>query len=147
MRTIDEIKYEMRETGYIIDDRSLHKIPFYPYVQEYAKLMLELYGAITDGIHLDRLEEICQAERDERCVVLETNIPSAVYAVNDLDVIKWLVLSVEIELEKRTYHAHHASKKHGVGHGRIRTGDFGKTVFLTREEAEAALKEANDHDT
>ena len=34
---LNQISYEKRSMGYIIDDRSMNHIPFLPYVAEYAK--------------------------------------------------------------------------------------------------------------
>jgi hypothetical protein len=38
------------------------------------KLWHEFYENITDSIPIDRLEEICQAEREGRCVVLPCKV-------------------------------------------------------------------------
>lgn len=39
-----------------------------------ASEVLEVYDTITEGILFDRLEEICNAERDGRCVVLPCKV-------------------------------------------------------------------------
>ena len=108
-----------------------------------------LYEAVTDGISLDRLEELCQAERDGRCVVLPFLPEETVYDVSDFfnganqpEIYKlkdgwWNVgLGADGVKFELTYE--------GI---MINHEDIGKTVFLTRESAEAALKEVNEHDT
>lgn len=69
MRSIEAIKadIEIVKNIYIAtlsDSELLEKIG------EWVSLERELHSAITDGIPLDRLETICNAERDGRCVVL-----------------------------------------------------------------------------
>ena len=46
---IKQLEYEIKEIGYIIDDRSFHHIPFGRYVEEHAKLC--------------RILEACKAEK------------------------------------------------------------------------------------
>lgn len=60
MRTIEEIRADMADA--VGEDRP-------GLIERYYN---ELCGAIADGIPLDRLEIICAAERDGRCVVLPT---------------------------------------------------------------------------
>lgn len=66
MRTIEEIKASLADVksrlpeGYINTD--------------YCELELELQLALICDIPLDRLEEICVAERDGRCVVLPCKV-------------------------------------------------------------------------
>ena len=90
MRTIEEIKYDLRTTGEIIDDRSLNRIPFEAYTHKYKELKCELYEALTDGIPLDRLEMLCQAEREQRCMV----IPKPM-TVSDVEMLERIGLIVK----------------------------------------------------
>ena len=87
---------------------------------------LKLAGQIL-GVTPDRLRELAQAKKEGRLVVLQCEIGSPVYS--------------------------HARKLDGADY--VRETEFwwsdipqmGKTVFLTREAAEAALKEREaDHD-
>ena len=62
-REIADIKQELLEEeiwGNFRDEESYVK---------YKELQVELFEAITDGIDLNRLEEICNAEREERCMI------------------------------------------------------------------------------
>ena len=78
-----------------------------------------------EGVPIDRLRELAQAEKEGRLVVLPCEIGSPVYS--------------------------HARKLDGADY--VRETEFwwsdipqmGKTVFLTREAAEAALKEMEEN--
>jgi hypothetical protein len=86
-------------------------------------LRLELFEATTKGIMFDRLEAICAAEREGRCVVLPVPIGTMVYRVNrDCIGRPYMVEPCNMTLE---FFAAHKDK-------------IGKTVFLSRAQAEAA---------
>ena len=100
---------------------------------------------IANGIPLTRLEEICNAERDGRLVVLPCKIGDAVYVYN-LDVCDW-VMSPKVftfVLCQSGWFVNldmGSTDKHPDGEmWCMKLSDFGKTVFLTREAAEKALK-------
>lgn len=84
---------------------------------------------------IDHLRELTQAEKDGRLVVLPCNIHQPIYIVkND-------------EIHQNYGFQWHFTDKECQTFGTlsmygefVRLDDFGKTVFLTREEAEAALK-------
>jgi hypothetical protein len=78
----------------------------------------------TFGVSIDRLREICAAERDGRLVVLPCKVGDTVYSTspNQDKAIACYVPSL-----------------HTIARW-IEDGVFGKTVFLTRAEAEEALK-------
>ena len=102
---------------------------------------------ITDGIPLDRLREMCEAERDGQCVVLPCKVGDTVYVVEEgsttiktnvvADYHMWSLregMKLRIALQEpdryhnRTYYV----------------GEVGKTIFLSHSEAEAALAEPVD---
>ena len=92
--------------------------------------------SIVKGISLDRLKEICDAERDGRCVVLPCKIGEKVYrycndAINEGTIINILlnVKTGEIGLEYEMPTCYTCS----------RMGTLGKNLFLTREAAEKAI--------
>ena len=103
------------------------------------------------GISVDRLRELAEADRDGRCVVLPCKVGRSLW-VHDKD-----GKPREMELGPPDIRCHCrdednlcmalcGAKKTGVCAYRLRNDgtDIGKTVFLTREAAEAALKgEAN----
>lgn len=115
---------------------------------DYKKIMAEVKKINT----FERLEEICDAERDGRLVVLPCKKGDTVYVYN-LDVCDWVmspkVLTfvlcqsgwfVTLDMG--------STDKHPDGEvWYMKLSDFGKTVFLTREEAEKALKGALKNDT
>lgn len=105
----------------------------------YLKSMARRYA-----IDLDRLRELAKADREGRCVVLPCEVGSTVYMLFCGEVV-----------EKRIGQFHvngYTSPKIWADIDcdwsttqRVRWDlAFGKTVFLTREEAEAALKEAEE---
>jgi hypothetical protein len=93
---------------------------------------------------LDRLRELTEADRDGRCVVLPCKIGSTVYMatqVFDGSKTKWVIGSRKIDMiggnalnsvwavSTQPYELHFVPS------------EFGRSVFLTREDAEKALEE------
>lgn len=76
------------------------------------------------GLPIDRLRELAQADREGRCVVLPCKVGDTVYQVDDIRVYA-------LEVRNLIYDA-------GILAFDVST--IGKTVFLTRAEAEAALQ-------
>lgn len=101
-------------------------------------------SAITHGISDERLIEICNAERDGRCIVLlkkpQNNLYSGeeIYIVDEGEVYEDFVQEIIL--------GESANDRNKVG-VLYNTGDlyafyecaWGKTVFPTRKEAEAAI--------
>ena len=93
------------------------------------------------GVEPSRLRELAEADKDGRCVVLPCKVGQRVFALMDMDKhiseceVKQIGLGNEIGfvgLEPIGARG----RKYGVA-----LNGFGKTVFLTREEAEKALAE------
>ena len=97
------------------------------------------------GVTLARLRELAEADRDGRCVVLPCKIGSTVYMatqVFDGSKTKWVIGSRKIDMiggnalnsvwavSTQPYELHFVPS------------EFGRSVFLTRAEAEKALQEA-----
>jgi hypothetical protein len=109
----------------------------------------------TYGVSVDRIGEICEAERDGRLVVLPCKVGDTVFTI-ELDCkdnpdhsqmcFCWNKSCKECDKsylrvwENRNKTADIRSIVAEMGLCG-ESGGFGKTVFLTREEAEAALKE------
>ena len=106
--------------------------------------MLEKYQAIGN---YDRLRELAEADRDGRCVVLPCKIGSMVYMatqVFDGSKTKWVIGSRKIDMiggnalnsvwavSTQPYELHFVPS------------EFGRSVFLSRPEAEAALREKGE---
>ena len=98
--------------------------------------LMEIEDILGDEYDLNRLRELAQADKEGRCVVLPAKPDQIIYqwrkgddcpSVSRLDGVQ---INADGEI---TY---------PIWNGYLIPEDFGKTVFLTREEAEAALKEA-----
>ena len=120
----------------------------YPESVEALKLSMmgKAISEITEfnGLPIDRLRELAEADKDGRVVVLPCKVGDTV----------WIVGTVRklYSAKVRTFFCGHTSAVRGGdddGHIQmIRTTEcdipmqkFGKTVFLSREEAEKALQE------
>ena len=93
------------------------------------------------GVEPSRLRELAEADKDGRCVVLPCKVGQRVFALLDTDKniseceVKQIGMGNEIGfigLEPIGARG----REYGVA-----LNGFGKTVFLTREEAEKALEE------
>lgn len=79
-----------------------------------------------------RLQELAEADKDGRVMVLPCNVGDAVWCVTRAGIKELAITS--LEKNRCGYYA--------VAYGAaFRIEDFGKDVFTTREEAEAKLKE------
>ena len=99
-----------------------------------------------DGLPIDRLRELAEADKDGRLVVLPCKVGDTV----------WITGSVRRSYSEkvRTFFCGNPSYGRGMADNSVQmirtTGcdipihEFGKTVFLTREEAEKALEAKRD---
>ena len=99
---------------------------------------------LGDEYDMDRLRELVEADRDGRCVVIPCKIGSPVY----MPIGRWnTITGYELD-ECDGFHI----AKDGILQVKVKccTGNHGtygvpgKTVFLTREDAEAALRRDQD---
>jgi hypothetical protein len=104
----------------------------------FRKMARDLYGrlkAYEDIAELcggfDRLRELAEADKDGRVVVLPCKVGDVLYAAESAPVIPLHVMEVAIYLA--------LEGEDGGDYERI--SNIGKTVFLTRAEAEKALQE------
>lgn len=86
------------------------------------------------GISVDRLRELAQADREGRCVVLPCGPGQVVWAANSFG-----VSSHQIRMLVRDKDGDFACSMI-----KFPLEDFGRKVFLTRAEAEAALRREQD---
>lgn len=86
-------------------------------------------------------EELAQAEKEGRLVVLPCDVGDKLYDVTLGEVREKIVISLSMLLSKSVNHLviHAENFRNAVTSYELQ--DIGKTVFLTREAAEAALKE------
>lgn len=112
-----------------------------PIVRQLRKELATIKEILGDDYDLDRLRELVEADSDGRCVVLPCKVG---------DII-WILGSVRgvYSVKVRTFFIGRPSLRGEADNSMqmIRTTecdipikDFGKTAFLTREAAEAALK-------
>lgn len=104
---------------------------------------------LTSKIPIDRLRELIQADRDGRCVVLPCKVGDTVYLLNhhlgkifENEVSNFLV-GYESD-NRNTINTVYVGKCGSKTFRKWKLQQVGKTVFLTREAAEAALKETED---
>lgn len=100
------------------------------------------------GMSPDRLRELAQAEKEGRLVVLPCDVGDKLYDVTLGEVREKIVISLSMLLSKSVNHLviHAENFRNAVTSYELQ--DIGKTVFLTREAAEAALEEMEaEHDT
>ena len=91
---------------------------------------------LGDEYDTDRLAELVRAEKEGRCVVLPVKAGDTVYSAFPLcGVNSHQIRKIEIN----------ADGGFACSALMIPFSDFGKTVFLTREEAEKALKEGENN--
>lgn len=109
---------------------------------EVMQIKLALMGKVLaeikefEGIHADRMIELAQAEKDGRLVVLPCKVGDFVFDIADGTCYATQVLSFTIcdgMIACRTVSSYPM------------VSDFGSRVFLTRQEAEAALREADEN--
>lgn len=105
-------------------------------------------GQMASGIPLDRLESICQAERDGRCVVMPCKVGQIIWFIGidyskcsaygeEYDDVSCAGCEKECDSQK-TYNVY-ATKAESLDWILRRTGSFGTTYFITPEAAQAAL--------
>jgi len=102
---------------------------------------LEQYREITSGISLDRLREICDAERDGRCVVLLCKVGDTVWAEAAIGPFGNPLMPYEV---KEIAFECFGDFGDATCWFTFDKADLGKTVFLTRAEAEAALRKEQE---
>ena len=102
-------------------------------VWERLKALEDILG---DEYDLDELREMVQAKRDGRCVVLPCKIDDDVYINLFGRTLDATVISISELASAPTYKAMYGIRMCYI----FKADDVGRTVFLTREAAEEALK-------
>lgn len=125
--------------------RDMMKLMASPMTRGHAQCWLRLSyleDILGDNYDLDRLRELVEADREGRCVVLPCKVGDTIYDISLAEIKESKVISISFIASKSTYHVSICAEnyRHAITLD-IEIGDFGKTVFLTRKEAEAALEE------
>lgn len=99
-----------------------------------------------DDYDLNRLKELVEADKDGRCVVFPCKIGDTVYDIQMGKITEKTIISIPFLLSKSVNHLclHAINNRDALT--TIDTENLGKTVFLTREEAEAALEKMKERD-
>ena len=110
---------------------------------------------LGDDYGLNHLRELLEADREGRCVVLPCKVGDKIYEImrhrnsGKVEIQEYFVNAVETSEDGVTVKSHRW-RPTSTGFlsqkvpNWVKGSDFGKTVFLTREAAEKALKE-RDH--
>ena len=106
--------------------------------------VVELKSFTQGGIHkIDdgwkHVQDLVQAEQDGRLVVLPCKVGATVYGNSKAEVYEYKVAVISLA----TYNWYLRCQNHNSDFW-VTDADIGKTVFLTREEAEAALAQKGD---
>lgn len=104
--------------------------------------LADIEDILGDDYDIDLLKELVQADREGKCVVLPLKSDDEVYIILLSRVFLFEVTSAVWYRESPIYKAMHGIHLCYV----FNQGDIGKTVFLTREDAEAALEEMKERD-
>lgn len=119
-------------------------------VKDYHKCVDRL-GRIEDIIgdtyDLDRLRELVEADKAGRCVLLPCKVGDRIYKLFCGGAVKLEVDRIVCwSIGRWKVNAHTDRKYTDWKSFEIDFSDFGKTVFLTSEAAEAALAKEADHE-
>lgn len=100
----------------------------------------ETLRQLCRGCDLDRLEELVEADKDGRVVVLPCKVGDTVWVILDgAKCVRRCVVEYATIGRYFTVIVFHTADRTREQYG-VPAGAFGKTVFLTSEEAEKALK-------
>lgn len=118
-------------SGYVICDRCYERMDG---IREDA-----IKDILGDDYDLDRLKELVEADRDGRCIVLPCKVGDKVYCIQSC--FNDAKMRSEKKVKCRIVDFMQSFPDLFECCGMIyKFEDIGKTVFLTREEAEAAMK-------
>lgn len=115
-------------------------------LQRIFNRLCDLTDILGDDYDLDRLKELVQADKEGRCVLLPCKVGDKLYKISENGVKEVVVQSIVFMLSHTVNHltVHVANERGAMTE--IETKDFGKIVFLTSEEAEAALEKMKEGD-
>lgn len=117
----------------------------YPESVEALKLSMmgKAISEITefDGLPIDRLRELAEADKDGRVLILPCKVGDTVYFVNK-QILEFAVVGYAVDETGISWvHSEHVDKIGDTNERTFSPDRFGKNTFFTREEAEKALQE------
>lgn len=92
------------------------------------------------GMEVERMRELAEADKEGRLVVLPCKVGDRIYFS------AWFGTDPHIVRRITAPYFYAFDERSPISAAEFSLKDFGKTVFLTREEAEQALKEENGDD-
>lgn len=108
-------------------------------VKDMASRLASIENILGDDYDLDRLKELVEADRDGRCIVLPCKVGDKVYCIQSY--FNDAKMRSEKKVKCRIVDFVQSFPDLFECYGMIyKFEDIGKTVFLTREEAEATLE-------
>ena len=104
------------------------------------RMDMVIIAALFNGVDVDRMKELAEADRAGRLVVLPCKVGDTVYWVHGA-----VITECKVHRIQKNRNGLYICLKSKKSHGAFRTDlSIGKTVFLTREEAEKALEAMKD---
>ena len=119
----------------------------YPESVEALKLSMmgKAISEITefDGLPIDRLRELAEADKEGRVVILPCKVGDTIYFARANPILRYKVTGYEMgKASISQVRSKHVDKETGLTFNfTFEPGSIGKTVFLSRKEAEKALQE------
>ena len=114
------------------------------------RLIHKIMSLNKPTISLQTAMDIVDAIIDEGVIVPPCKVGDIVYKVYDIEsvhrqILELEVLMIEVGIQRKV--CLKTTKKHRYNFDKATFEDFGKTVFLTKEDAEEKLKECNNGTT
>lgn len=131
-------EYTIPETGFTVVPEEKYKrilMDEKPSVEKVYNRLKKIEDILGDEYNLDRLRELAEADREGRCVVLPCKVEDDVYINIFGRTLPFTVISISQMASTPTFKAQHGIRLVYI----FKADDVGETVFMTREEAEAAL--------
>ena len=105
------------------------------------RMDMAIIAALFNGVDVDRMKELAEADKDGRLVVLPCKVGDTVYEVTSRKTIsEYRVKAIRIELFCTFIEWDIVAGFVDKSIFGVPVDEIGKTVFLTREEAEKALE-------
>ena len=119
----------------------LYRLAAYEDTDLEPEQVMELKSFTQGGIHKvddgwKHVQDLLQAEKEGRMVLLPRKVGDTVWVIWGKDVIYYIVDRIHILANNQVQIR---AKHHVIDNVYLYPDMFGKTVFLTREEAEAAM--------
>lgn len=109
------------------------------------RMDMAIIAALFNGVDVDRMKELAEADKNGRLVVLPCKVGDRLYEVTGRKTISvYKVRSIRVELFSLFIEWDIVEGFVWQSLSGINAGEIGKTVFLTREEAEEALEAMKD---